>query len=48
MNATIFKIIGLVLLVQSVNRDWNDWQGVIFGAAVGAYLMALKNLNDKK
>ena len=48
MNATIFKIIGIALLVQAVNRDWNDWQGVIFGIAVGAYLMALKKLNEKK
>ena len=43
MNTTILTIIGLVLLGQAIGRDWNDWQGVLFGIAVGAYLMTLKN-----
>ena len=47
MESTIFKIIGVVLIAQAVSRDWNDWQGVIFGAAVGAYLMALKMRGKK-
>lgn len=44
----MFKIIGLVLLGQAITRDWSDWQGVIFGAAVGAYLMALKNRKEQE